>query len=102
MSCSPPASSGLVFQAVAHLKTKKNLAGFFDAMEVGSGWGMGGVVRSGWGIDETLVNLYLQWVWHVCSSDVICVLSVLQDVVAWADSTESTLYVSLTSIVTCD
>ena len=53
-------------------------------------------------MDETLVNLYLQWVGHVCSSDVICVLSVSQDVVAWADSTESTLYMSLTIIVTCD
>ena len=42
--------------------------------------------------------IYLQWVWQVCSSDVIWELSVSQDVVALADSTESTL----TIIVTCD
>ena len=51
--------------------------------EVGGAW-----MRPGW--------IYLQWVGHACSSDVISVLSVSQDVVAWADSTESTLYMSLT------
>ena len=60
--CPPPSSSGLVFQAVANLKTKEDLTGFFDAIEVGmggllvvggvdwSGWGMGGVDWSGWGM----------------------------------------------------
>ena len=57
--------------------------------EVGGAW-----MKPGW--------IYLQWVGHVSSSDVIFVLFVLLDVVAWADSTESTLYVSLTSIVTCN
>ena len=33
--CPPPSSSGLVFQAVANLKTKEDLTGFFDAIEVG-------------------------------------------------------------------
>ena len=57
--------------------------------EVGRVW-----MKPGW--------IYLQWAGHVSSSDVNCVLFVSQDVVAWADSTESTLYVSLTVIVTCD
>ena len=48
-----------MFQAVANLKTKEDLTGFFDAIEVGmgvhgwavgSGWGMGGVDWSGWGM----------------------------------------------------
>ena len=45
-----------MFQAVANLKTKEDLTGFFDAIEVGmgvddwSGWGMGGVDWSRWGM----------------------------------------------------
>ena len=41
---------------MANLKTKEDLTGFFDAIEVGmgvddwSGWGMGGVDWSGWGM----------------------------------------------------
>ena len=75
LSCPTPTSSGLVFQAVAHLKTKENLAGFFDAVEVGSGWGIGGVVWSGWGMDETLVNcIYSVWGMGVVQLSFVCCL----------------------------